>query len=144
MTSQVKDEFEEAEYSPTQFDLHLVVELIKETIKDKRTNQKFILIEGFCNSGKLLNEDDRLELRFMDELFCIEKHIGDVVAIIGLQFHIEKDAIDDAEIVYEEFEEEEKISEKKEVNEADPDAEEEEKEPEPVQEAEGDGEAKKN
>lgn len=38
MTSQVKDEFEEAEYSPTQFDLHLVVELIKETIKEKRTN----------------------------------------------------------------------------------------------------------
>jgi len=84
-----------------------VVELIKETIKEKRTNQKFILIEGFCNSGKLLNENDRLELRFMDELFCIEKNIGDVVAIIGLQFHIEKEFIEENEVVYEEFEEEE-------------------------------------
>jgi hypothetical protein len=36
------------------------------------------LIEGFCNSGKLIFDDDRYELRYMDELFMIEKNIGEV------------------------------------------------------------------
>jgi hypothetical protein len=31
-----------------------------------------------------VGEDDRLELRFMDELFMIEKHIGEVQAVVGL------------------------------------------------------------
>ena len=41
-------------------------------------------MEGFCNSNKLINDDDKLELRYMDEFFKIEKNIGEVIAIIGL------------------------------------------------------------
>ena len=43
-----------------------------------------ILIEGLCNSNKLIFDDDRLDLRFMDEIFAIEKNIGEIVAIVGL------------------------------------------------------------
>lgn len=43
-----------------------------------------ILIEGLCNSNKLIFDDDRLDLRFMDEIFAIEKHIGEIIAIVGL------------------------------------------------------------
>lgn len=39
----------------------------------------------------------------MDELFMIEKHIGDVAAVIGLQFNLDKDKEDEGEIVYEKF-----------------------------------------
>jgi hypothetical protein len=31
-------------------------------------------------------DDDKLELRYMDEFFRVEKLVGDVKAIIGLQF----------------------------------------------------------
>jgi hypothetical protein len=31
-----------------------------------------------CNSGKFVNEIDRLELRFMDEFLAIEKNIGEI------------------------------------------------------------------
>ena len=42
------------------------------------------MIEGMCNQNKLSNDEDKLELRFMDELFDIEKNIGEVVGVIGL------------------------------------------------------------
>ena len=68
------------------FDLDLVIELLKTTIKQVRrgNKQNYIMIEGLSNSSKLVFEDDRLELRYMDELFMVEKHIGEVAAIIGL------------------------------------------------------------
>jgi len=43
------------------------------------------LLEGFCNSGKLDSKEESLQLRFMDEFFAIEKTIGEVVGVIGLQ-----------------------------------------------------------
>jgi hypothetical protein len=54
----VRDEFNEAEYSPAHFDFRLVISLIKDTVKKVYTNQKFVLIEGMCNSMKLKEEDD--------------------------------------------------------------------------------------
>jgi len=93
----------EIDYSAVHFDLDLVVELIKHTIQQVRKGQKFILLEGFCNSGKLIFDDDRFELRYMDELFMIEKHIGEVQAVIGLQFNSDKEYIEEHEVQYEEF-----------------------------------------
>jgi hypothetical protein len=43
-----------------------------------------VLIEGLCNSLKLQSEDDQMEIRLMDEFFCIESIIGEVAAVIGL------------------------------------------------------------
>ena len=40
----------------------------------------------------------------MDELFAIEKNIGEVQAVIGLQFNSEKEYIDEDELEYEKFE----------------------------------------
>jgi hypothetical protein len=68
-----------------------------------RDKQKFILVEGFCNSGKLIYEDDKLEMRYMDELFMIEKYIGEVQSVVGLQFYSEKEYIEDYEVEYEQF-----------------------------------------
>jgi len=79
----VRDEFNEAMYSPIHYDLPLVMELLKETITEKRTNQKFVLLEGLCNKSKLANIDDQLQLRYMDEFFNIELIIGEVAAVIG-------------------------------------------------------------
>ena len=88
-----RDEFKEAEYSPVHFDVISVMTLLKETIYEKRTNQKYVLVEGLFNSKKLSELDDQLELRFMDELFNIEAIIGEVAAIIGLQFLTEAEFI---------------------------------------------------
>jgi hypothetical protein len=38
LTTQVRDEFNEAEYSPVHFNQQLVMDLIKDTIASKRTN----------------------------------------------------------------------------------------------------------
>jgi len=64
----------------------LVMELVQNTIAANRTSQKFILLEGLCNSNKLESDEQRLELRFMDEFFAIEKGIGEVFAVVSLQF----------------------------------------------------------
>jgi hypothetical protein len=99
----VRDEFAEAEFSPVHFDIVSVMQLLKETIAEKRTNQKFVLLEGLCNSQKLSELDDQLELRFMDELFQIEATVGEVAAIIGLQFLEEPEFLSDDQIEYEKF-----------------------------------------
>lgn len=99
-----KDEFQEEDYSAAHFDLDLVVDLVSDTIaQQRRPYQSFILLEGLCNSGRLPVEEDRLELRFMDELFMIEKHIGEVQAVVGLQFETEKEYIEENDIEYEVF-----------------------------------------
>jgi hypothetical protein len=60
------------------------MDLIRETVASKKTNQKFVLLEGLCNSRKLQNENDQLTLRYMDEFFCIEGVLGEIKAIVGL------------------------------------------------------------
>jgi len=104
--------------------MHLVADLIKKTVEEKRTNQKFILLEGLCNSGKLSNDEEKLELRFMDELFLVEKDIGEIAAVISLQYH--EDQAQFTEDKWEEFSEPEVQEEKPEKNEDDDDEEEDE------------------
>jgi hypothetical protein len=69
--------------------MNIVIKLIQQTIAERRTNQRFILLEGLCNNRKLENEDDQLSLRYMDEMFQIEKNIGEITAVIGLQYQAE-------------------------------------------------------
>ena len=88
-----------------------------------------------CNSGRLAGEEDRLELRYMDELFMIEKHIGEVQAIVGLQFDTQKEYIEEHEVEYEVFEEPEVVQVVKK-----PVGEDGEEGGEPEQEAPADGE----
>lgn len=80
-----------------------MIELVKETLLKVKSDQNYVLLEGLVNSGKLIMEEDQLELRFMDEFFMVEKHIGEVVGIIGLQYNAEKHHIESHEVVYEEF-----------------------------------------
>lgn len=61
------------------------------------------MLEGLCNNKKLSNEDERLELRYMDEMFSIENTIGEVVSVISFTFNLDKDYIEEHEIQYEEF-----------------------------------------
>ena len=42
--------------------------MIAEHVTQKRTDQQYVLIEGLCNANKLESEDDKLEVRLMDEL----------------------------------------------------------------------------
>jgi hypothetical protein len=49
-----------------------------------------VLLEGLFNNQKLDKESDRLSLRFMDELFLIEKKIGEVTSIVSLQYSEEE------------------------------------------------------
>ena len=80
----MKDEFNEIDYSAVHFDLNTVIDLVKDTLMSIKTDQNFVLLEGLVNSGKLIMEDDQLELRYMDEFFMVEKHIGEVIGVIGL------------------------------------------------------------
>jgi len=52
------------------------MDLINHTIAENRTNQKFIVLEGVCNSMKLTNDFDRLELRLQDEVNMIDSKVG--------------------------------------------------------------------
>ena len=79
------DAFQEEKFSAVHYDMPLVMQLLQQKIAESRTSQKFILLEGFCNSGKLDSKEDSLQLRFMDEFFAIEKNVGEVVGVIGLQ-----------------------------------------------------------
>lgn len=80
------------------------MELIQHTIAQRRTNQRFILLEGLCNSGKLNHEDDKLSLRYMDELFLIEKELGEVTAVVSLTFNKEENTHgEEKSTLYEEF-----------------------------------------
>jgi hypothetical protein len=83
-TSQQKDEFKENDYSAAHFDFNLVLDVVKDKINQMRTNQKFIVIEGICNSSKLVQEDDKMEHRHMDELWHIERELGEVVGVASL------------------------------------------------------------
>ena len=54
------------------------MDLINDTIAQYRTNQKYIILEGLCNSQKLVSDADKLELRLQDEINDIECHIGEI------------------------------------------------------------------
>ena len=84
LRSHSDDPFCESQYSAAHFDQGLVIQLVQQKIAESRTNQKFVLLEGLCNSNKLSDANDQLQLRFMDEFFCIEKNIGEVSAVINL------------------------------------------------------------
>jgi hypothetical protein len=47
------DKNDEMQFSAVHFDIQLVMKLLNQTIGVKRTNQKFIMIEGLCNGAKL-------------------------------------------------------------------------------------------
>lgn len=74
------------------------MDLLKDTIGKLSTNQKYVIIEGMCNTNKFFENDDKLELRFMDEFFAIEQNIGDISAIIGLQNEYEPQEVDQKDI----------------------------------------------
>lgn len=115
LTKEVKsseDSFQETEYSAVHFDMDLVFKLIQATMAEKRTSQQFILLEGLCNNSKLNNENEKLSLRYMDELFQIERNIGEVAAIISLQSEAEPTLFEPDQ--FEEFEPE-PVVEKKQV-----------------------------
>jgi len=95
------------------FDIHLVMELLQQTIAERRTHQRFILLEGLCNSNKLADPAEQLTLRFMDEFFLIEKTLGEVTAIVSLTFNKEENhSADESKLKWEEFPEPEAAPEK--------------------------------
>lgn len=89
LPANVMDELEEGEYSAVHFNQQLVTDLVNHTIAENRTNQKFIILEGVCNSNKLACDEDKLELRLQDELNDIDASVGQIQSIIGLQFEEE-------------------------------------------------------
>ena len=61
------------------------MQLVQQKIAESRTNQSFILLEGFCNSKKLENHESKMQMRTMDEFFAIQRCIGEVCGVISLQ-----------------------------------------------------------
>jgi len=94
------DEYEEAEYSAAHFDMKVVLELLAATMMEKRTNQNFVLLEGLCNQKKLEDDKDKFVTRNMDELFMIEKALGQIAGAINLTYKL-----DPTEFVCDKFEE---------------------------------------
>lgn len=77
--------------------------MIQATLAEKRTTQQYILLEGLFNNSKLEDESDKLALRHMDELFMIEKNIGEIHAVVSLQY--QQEATQFLDDKWEEFEE---------------------------------------
>jgi len=61
---------------------------------------------------KLKDEEEQLETRLMDELMNIEKHLGEIAGMIGLQFLYMNDVVKDSDIEWVEFEEPKKEEKK--------------------------------
>ena len=66
---------------------------MRTTIQEKRTNQKYVLLEGLCKASKFAKVEDKLEVRLMDEFFGIEKQLGTVKAVIGI-YNVAEKSID--------------------------------------------------
>lgn len=45
-----------------------------------------MLISGLCNNNILVDFDDKMEIRFMDDYLEIERQIGEIVGIASLQY----------------------------------------------------------
>jgi hypothetical protein len=43
-------------YTAVHYDLRIVMEMLQKTIAEKRSNQRYILVEGLCNSAKIAPE----------------------------------------------------------------------------------------
>lgn len=71
-------------YQPMHYDIDLVYEMLRQTIAESRSTQQFVLLKGSCGTHRLAEENDRLARRYMDEIFAIEKHIGEVAAVISM------------------------------------------------------------
>ena len=69
------------------------MDLLDSVIKEKRTDEQFVLLEGLMTNSKLTDDDDKLEHRLMDEFLEIERNIGTIAAVIGLQFHYEPEVL---------------------------------------------------
>ena len=52
---------------------------------------------------KMVDEDDQLEVRIMDEIINIEKKIGMVAGIIGLQFAFMAEQVKEEDVEWEQF-----------------------------------------
>lgn len=70
------------------------MQLLKETIAEKRTDEQFVLLEGLFNQHKLDDQDAALETRLMDEFQAVEREIGDVTAVVALH-DVEQPAVVD-------------------------------------------------
>jgi hypothetical protein len=81
---------DEFEFSAAHYDTATVINLIKDSVQSLRTTQQFILLEGLCNSTKLQHRADQLGMRQMDELFALEKNVGEVNSVVSLLFHAEE------------------------------------------------------
>lgn len=87
--SENDDAHGESKYSAVHYDSNLVMRLVKETVAQKGAGQRYILLEGFFNANLLKKSQDQLALRAMDELFSIEKELGEVAGIVSLQTSVE-------------------------------------------------------
>ena len=92
-TVDVPEYKEDDEYSAVHFDLDKVFQTLVYHISQVRTSSnRYLVIDGLCGSPSVLkNEEDKLELRLMDELFAIEKNLGEIQGVIGLQFKAQKE-----------------------------------------------------
>lgn len=97
------NKMQEFTYSPVHFDRKLVFELVNNTIRQRWTNQKFIILEGLINSQNLALEDDQMQIREMDEFFAIEHYIGKVTGILSMQTQEQPLVTDPSQITYHKF-----------------------------------------
>ena len=74
---------DDSKYCAIHYELKTVVNLIKQTIKKKGSKSQYIVINGFLNAHKLESWEEKQEFRAMDELFAIEKEIGQVRTVIN-------------------------------------------------------------
>lgn len=77
------------EYNPIHYDQKVLLSLLNAQISEKRSSQPYILLEGLFNNRQLEDEQDQLSHRYMDELFSLEKALGEVAGVCCLQFNLE-------------------------------------------------------
>ena len=69
--------------SVAHFDLQTILDLVMETIQEKRGNSNFILIDGLLTAFKLTDVNDRMELRPQHELELISKNLGEIKGLFS-------------------------------------------------------------
>ena len=106
------DEDDLPEYNAIHYDPQLVYQLIIDKIAECRTNQRYVIINGLLNANLLRQEDDKLQIRVMDEFHQLEQYLGQINGIISLQYSEDPVVEDPAFVEYHKFPKEEPVEQK--------------------------------
>jgi len=86
---------ENIEFCAIHYDQKLILKILKDILSKSSGKYQIAIINGYLNSHKLKGYEEKQDFRAMDELFAIEKEIGQIKGVINLTKSICEDIEND-------------------------------------------------